>query len=83
MNRLPRRALSIAVKLFLASLAVGLALTFFDLTPQEVLEGAGVTAVEAFEIGEDFVRWSWGYVLLGAVFVIPIWVFRLWWRRRR
>ncbi len=80
---MPRRTLSVVVKLFLASLAVGLAMTYFDLSPGDLLEGARTTAVKAFNWGESFVGWAWAYVLVGAVVVVPIWLLRLWLGRRR
>ena len=65
---------STVVKLFVVSLLVGMAMSFFDLSPRALLERLGGTAQEIFEIGVGAVEWAVPYVLLGAVVVVPIWI---------
>jgi Na+/H+-dicarboxylate symporter len=74
---------STIVKIVVASLLVGFALTFFNITPQGVLEALGGTAKSVFEIVLRFFRWAMEYILIGAVVVIPIWLFFWAWRRFR
>ena len=61
-------------RLLLASLAVGLLLSLFDLRPEELLHSLGDNAREIFEAAVDLVRWAIPYILLGAVIVAPIWL---------
>lgn len=76
---MPRGAVSTIVKIAIASLLVGFALSFFGITPQSVLEGLGETVQDLFEVALSFLRWAMKYILIGAVVVIPIWlVFFLW-----
>ncbi len=61
-------------RLLLASFAVGLLLSLFDMRPEELLHGLGDNAREIFEAAVDLVRWAIPYILLGAVIVAPIWL---------
>jgi len=71
------------VKIVIASLLVGFALTFFDITPQGVLQTLGGTVKSIFEMILGFFRWALEYILIGAIVVVPIWL-ALWaWRKFR
>ncbi len=61
-------------RLLLASFAVGLLLSLFDLRPEELLHSLGDNVREIFEAAVDLVRWTIPYILLGAVIVTPIWL---------
>ncbi len=61
-------------RLLLASFAVGLLLSAFDLRPEELLHSLGDNAREIFESVVDLVRWAIPYILLGAVIVAPVWL---------
>ncbi len=61
------------IKLIVASLFVGMLISFFGVDPREFLEMLGHTAQEIFDIGVAFIRWSAEYILIGAVVVIPVW----------
>jgi len=65
--------LSTVVKLAVISLLVGMALAFFDITPQRLLENLGSTVIEIYRLVLRFLRWAFEYVLIGAVVVVPIW----------
>lgn len=68
-----RNVLSTIVKLAIASLLVGMALAFFDITPQRLLENLGSTVVDIYRLVLRFVRWAFDYILIGAVVVVPVW----------
>lgn len=62
------------VRLLLACFVVGLAMTYFQVTPREV-----VTTAIAW--GKDLADWStsvfgsaMSYVLFGAILVVPLWL---------
>ena len=61
-------------RLLLASFAVGLLLSVFDLRPEELLRSLDDNVREIFAKAVDLVRWAIPYVLLGAVIVAPIWL---------
>jgi Na+/H+-dicarboxylate symporter len=60
-------------KLALISLLVGVFMSFFDITPQTILENFGESVAKAYEIMTGWLRWMVPYILLGATIVIPIW----------
>jgi hypothetical protein len=61
-------------RLLLASFAVGLLLSVFDIRPEELLRNLDENLREIFEAAVDLVRWAIPYILLGAVIVAPIWL---------
>jgi hypothetical protein len=61
-------------RLLLASFAVGILLTVFDLRPEEILRNLGDYAHDIFTAVVEAVRWAIPYILLGAVVVAPIWL---------
>lgn len=69
-----KNATSVLIKLFVASLLVGIAMSIFDITPESLLQDFGGTAVRIFSVIVEAIEWSIPYVLIGAVVVIPIWV---------
>ena len=71
---MPKITVSTIVKLVIACFLVGLALVYFNVSPQELL-------VDMFNLAKRFVQWcaskfgdAMTYILLGAVVVIPIWL---------
>ena len=80
-----RRILSLAVKLLLASLVAGLALSYFGYTPRSLLDMAGVKVQDMFEKGGVLIDQAWVYIIPGAAVVIPLWLLvkAFGWLRRR
>ena len=70
---MPKNAGSVIVKLLIGSFLVGWMLTWFDITPLELLEDLTGTIGEIYSLALNTVRWAADYILLGAVIVIPIW----------
>ncbi len=66
--------LATTVKLLLASLIVGVILSVLDITPNEVFNRLAWLAGYAVETAGDFAGWAFGYIVLGAVVVVPIWL---------
>jgi len=62
------------LKLVVISIAVGLVLAWLNLTPWELLENIRRSLEHLFSRGFGMVRDLFGYFLLGAVIVIPIWI---------
>lgn len=74
MSNEPRRLLSLAVKLLLASLVAGLALSYFGYSPRSLLDMAGVKVQDMFEKGGALIDQAWVYIIPGAIIVIPLWL---------
>ena len=71
------------VKLIVASLLVGLALSLVDVSPEEILRGLGGWVQRIFSVFVGMVRWAVPYALLGAVIVVPLWAINKLWRLLR
>lgn len=71
------------IKIAVASLLVGLLLSFFNTKPQELLGMLGETAKSIFKWLASMLEGSIEYILLGAAVVIPIYLVVLAWRMLR
>ncbi|MBT5187340.1 MAG: hypothetical protein HOH19_02590 [Kordiimonadaceae bacterium] len=60
-------------KLVVASLCVGVLLSFFDIDPVELINNVPETLGKIIDVIMDVINWAGKYVLLGAIIVIPIW----------
>ncbi|WP_135078064.1 DUF6460 domain-containing protein [Terasakiella sp. SH-1] len=60
-------------KLAVVSLFVGLAMSWFDITPQSIIENFGESVAKAYAMLTGWLRWMVPYILLGATIVVPIW----------
>lgn len=60
-------------KLVIISLLVGLVMSWFDITPQSIIENFGGTVAKVYEVATSWLRWMVPYILLGATLVVPIW----------
>ncbi len=81
----PRRLLALAVKLLLASLVAGFALSIIGVTPRDLLDMAGVKVQDMVEKGGALIDQAWVYIIPGAAMVIPLWLLvnAVAWLRRR
>lgn len=70
---MPKGVGSTIVKLLIASLLVGIAMRWLDVTPRSLIANLGETIGRAFDSLANFAGWAVDYVLLGAVIVVPIW----------
>ncbi|MBL4906899.1 MAG: hypothetical protein JKX94_05550 [Sneathiella sp.] len=70
---MPKNVGSLIVKLIIGSFLVGWALTFFDITPLDLLKDLTGTIGQIYSTALSTVRWAADYILLGAVIVLPIW----------
>ena len=71
---LPRGAVGTGIKLLLASLAVGLGLSVLGVSARDVLGWVSGTLGDAVGVGASVLDWAWGYVILGAAVVVPVWL---------
>lgn len=68
------RLISTVVKIVLASLIVGVALAWLDISPEEVLKDVGLTPHDILGYLDAGVKWAVPHVILGAVVTVPVWL---------
>lgn len=61
-------------KLIIASLCVGLLLSFFNIDPVELINNVPETLGRILEVVLDVINWAGKYILLGAIIVVPLYV---------
>jgi NADH:ubiquinone oxidoreductase subunit 5 (subunit L)/multisubunit Na+/H+ antiporter MnhA subunit len=66
--------LAVLAKLVLISILVGVVLSAIGLDPLNIFRSLERLIRSIWNMGFDAMRWMWGYFLLGAVIVIPIWL---------
>lgn len=65
--------LAVAGRLILLSILIGVVLAAFGLDPLDIVRSLERLIRNIWDMGWDAVRRLWGYFLIGAVIVIPIW----------
>ena len=71
------KILATLAKLAVLSFIVGWILVQFDISPEDIFDNFGETLRRIYEMATSAVEWSAGYIVIGAVIVIPIWLFSL------
>ena len=64
---------SVALRLILLSILVGVVLAAIGFDPYNILRSIQLLFQRLWDLGFDAINWVWRYFLLGAVIVIPIW----------
>lgn len=64
----------VVARLILLSILVGVVLSAVGLDPLNILHSVQRLVQGIWDMGFDAVKWLWGYFLLGAVLVVPIWL---------
>lgn len=68
------RLLSIVIKISLASLLVGVALSALDITAAQVLQDLGLTPERIMNLLRRAFYWALPHIILGALIIVPIWL---------
>ena len=66
--------LSVAFRLILLCVLVGVILHALGFDPGNIIESIRRMVQAIWDMGFDAVRWVWRYFLLGAIIVLPIWL---------
>jgi hypothetical protein len=66
--------LGVLARLILVCILVGVILSALGLDPWNIWFSLRRLFDSIWNMGFDAIRWVWGYFLLGAVIVIPIWL---------
>lgn len=64
----------VVVRLALISIIVGVVLSFFGITPRNFFSVVDSFFRSIYDLGFGAVEWLLGYLLLGAMLVVPIWL---------
>jgi Family of unknown function (DUF6460) len=65
--------LSVAFRLILLSILVGVVMAAIGFDPYNILRSIQLLFQRLYDLGFEAIDWVWRYFLLGAVIVIPIW----------
>jgi len=65
---------AVIVRLVIISLVVGIVLSTLGITPQNLYYRLNIILGHLYDMGFKSVEWVFGYVLLGAMVVVPIWL---------
>ena len=65
---------SVALRLILLSVVVGIVLSALGITPDNIIERLNIIIRRLYDMGFGAVEWAFRYFLLGAVVVVPIWL---------
>ena len=68
--------LSVAVRLALLSILVGVLLSVVGITPRNFFRVLDEFARSIYDLGFGAFRWLLDYLLLGAMIVVPVWLVR-------
>ena len=66
--------LTVAFRLILLSILVGVVLAAIGFDPWNILNSIRLLFQRLWDLGFDAINWLWRYFLLGAVIVIPVWL---------
>lgn len=64
----------VAVRLVLLSLAVGFLMSFFGVSPLDIVRSAEALFRDIFDNGFEVIERVFGYMVAGAIIVVPIWI---------
>jgi hypothetical protein len=65
--------LAVVIRLVLLSVVAGIVLSALGITPDNLFYSLEVLARRISDMGFGVVRWALGYLILGAMVVVPIW----------
>jgi len=66
--------LGVIVRLALLSLVVGIVLAAIGITPDNLFYRLNLLAGRLYQMGFGAIEWVLGYIVLGALVVVPIWL---------
>lgn len=62
------------IKIALASLLVGVALSALDITADQVLRDIGLTPERILTLLHNGVTWALPHLILGSIVIVPVWI---------
>lgn len=61
-------------RILLASLVVGLVLSHFDITAEQVFSEVGMSSENITEMVRRILRWAVPHIALGVLVILPVWL---------
>ncbi len=65
--------LGVFVRLVVLSIVVGIVLSALGITPKNLFYHLNLLAQRLYDMGFGAIEWIFGYLILGAMVVVPIW----------
>jgi hypothetical protein len=65
---------AVIVRLIVLSIVVGIVLSAMGITPQNLLWRLDELIRHLYHLGFGAIEWILGYLVLGAIVVVPIWI---------
>ncbi len=65
--------LSVVIRLIVLSIVVGVVLSALGITPQNLFYHLNILARRLYDMGFGAIEWVLGYLVLGAMVVVPVW----------
>jgi len=65
--------LAVALRLAVLSIVVGVILSALGITPQNLFYNLNMIKRRIYDMGFGAVEWVLGYLILGAMVVVPVW----------
>ena len=66
--------IGVIVRLIILSIVVGIVLSAMGITPENFVYRISLLVQRIYDMGFGAVEWAFGYFLLGAIIVLPIWL---------
>lgn len=66
--------LAVIIRLAVLSIVVGIVLSALDIHPANIVERLGLLVRRIYDMGFGLFQNALGYLVLGAVIVVPIWL---------
>lgn len=66
--------IAVILRLALISVIVGIVLSALGITPENFLYRLQIFVRRVYDMGFGAIEWALGYLLIGAVVVVPIWL---------
>lgn len=66
--------LGVIIRLAVLSIVVGIVLSALDIHPRNIVERLGLLVQRIYDMGFGLFQNAFGYLILGAVIVVPIWL---------
>lgn len=66
--------LAVIIRLVLLSIVVGIVLSALGITPQNFLYHLDMLVRRIYDLGFGAIDWLLGYLVIGAMVVVPVWL---------
>jgi hypothetical protein len=64
----------VLLRILVASLFAGVALSYFNITPEQIFSDIGVNSQSIKDVLRRLLVWAMPHIALGAVVILPVWL---------